>query len=131
MPDWRLDGTAALLIGLGSALGGFSRVLVGAQFAELPELGTALVNVSGALLMGLLHVVTLPAGRWPMPVGLRQALLAGFLGGFTTFSILSMETLMLLQAGQLPAATLNLFGSLGLALLAVAAGHALGERLNG
>lgn len=131
MADLRLDGFAALRIGLGSALGGLTRVLVGAQFAVLPMLGTALVNISGALFIGLLHVVTLPEGRWPMPAGLRQALLAGVLGGFTTFSILSMETLALLQAGELPAATLNLFGSLGLALLAVAAGHTLGARLNG
>ena len=130
MTDLRSQGITALLIGFGSAFGGLSRVLVGAQFTALPMLATGLVNVSGAFLIGLLHVATLPEGRLPLSVHLRQALLAGYLGGFTTFSILSAETLALLQAGDTLAAMGNLFGSLGLALLAVAAGHSIGLRLN-
>ena len=130
MTDLRSQGITALLIGIGSAFGGLSRVLLSTQFAALPMLGTALVNVSGAFLIGLLHVATLPEGRLPLPVYLRQALLAGYLGGFTTFSILSAETLALLQAGQMLTAMGNLFGSLGLALLAVSAGYSLGLRLN-
>ncbi len=131
MSALRSDGITALLIGLGSAFGGLSRVLVTAHAAALPMLGTAIVNVSGAFLIGLLHVATLPDGRLPMPVPLRQVVLAGFLGGFTTFSILSVETLTLLQAGQTLAGAINLFGSLSLALLAVATGYTIGLRLNG
>lgn len=131
MTGLRSEGTTAWLIGLGSAFGGLSRVWVATHFAALPMLGTALVNVSGAFLIGLLHVVTLPEGRMPAPVRLRQTVLAGFLGGFTTFSILSVETLLLLQTGQTLAALINLLGSLGLALLAVAAGYSIGVRLNG
>jgi len=130
MTELRSEGLSALLIGLGSAFGGLSRVLLGAETSALPVLGTALVNVSGAFLIGLLHVMTLPEGRLPLRTGLRQALLAGFLGGFTTFSILSAETLALLQGGQPMAAATHLFGSLTLALLAVVAGHAIGFRLN-
>lgn len=130
MTHFRSQGASALLIAFGSAFGGLSRVLVGAHFTTLPTLGTAVVNISGAFLIGLLHVVTLPEGRLPLPVYLRQALLAGYLGGFTTFSILSAETLTLLQTGQTLAAMINLFGSLSAALLAVAAGHAMGLHLN-
>lgn len=130
MIDLRSDGLTALLIGFGSAFGGLSRVLVSAETSAMPMLGTGLVNVSGAFLIGLLHVVTLPGGRLPLPTYLRQALLAGFLGGFTTFSMLSVETLALLQTGQFLAAAANLFGSLTLALLAVVAGYGIGVRLS-
>lgn len=130
MNDLRSDGLRALLIGGGSAFGGLSRVLLSAETSALPMLGTALVNVIGAFLMGLLHVVTLPGGRLPLPAMLRQMLLAGFLGGFTTFSMLSAETLALLQNGEPAAAAANLLGSLALVLLAVLVGHNIGVRLS-
>lgn len=97
-------------------------------FPTAPWLATALVNVTGALLMGLLHALTLPGGRMPLGVRWRQAILGGYLGGFTTFSILSAETLAFIDDGQLAAATANLAGGLTLALLAVMLGHALGAR---
>lgn len=119
---------ALLLVGSGSALGGLSRVLLSAEVAPA-MLGTALVNVSGAFLMGLLHVLTQPGGRLPLPDGLRQALLTGYLGAFTTFSMLSAETLALLQGGEMLMAAAHLFCSLVLVLLAVMAGHGIGVRL--
>lgn len=130
MSSLRSEVTSALLIGCGSAFGGLSRVLLSSEASSLPMLGTALVNVSGAFLIGLLHALTLPGGRLPLPAQLRQALLAGYLGGFTTFSMLSAETLALLQTGHFLTAAANLFGSLALALLAVVGGHGIGLRLN-
>lgn len=126
---WRNDLTMAALIGCGSALGGLSRVLVAMAMPQAPLIATGLVNVSGALLIGLIHVVTLPGSPWAAPVALRQMILAGFLGGFTTFSILSLETLLLLQAQAFAAAAANMLLSLVLALLAVALGVGLGRRL--
>ena len=131
---WRSDAAALGAIGLGSALGGLCRVLVAVLFVDglgwPPPVATAWVNVSGAFLIGLLHVVTLPEGRLPAGIRLRQGLLAGFLGGYTTFSILSAETLALLAAGDRAAGGINMLGSLGLALVGVALGHGAGRRLN-
>lgn len=118
----------ALAIAMGSALGGLARVQVTSVIATAP-LATALVNVSGAFLIGLLHVLTLPGGRLPAPAWLRQCVLTGFLGGYTTFSILSVETLALLADGRYSAAAASFGGSLALALLAVVAGRTLARRL--
>ncbi len=125
---WRTELAAAGAIAAGSALGGTSRVAIAMLLPHAPWLATALVNVTGAFLIGLLHALTLPGGRLPLGVRWRQAMLGGYLGGFTTFSILSAETLALIDAGQLGAATTNLAGGLTLALLAVTLGHALGAR---
>ena len=121
-------------IGVGSALGGLARVLTGVVCVEvlawpLP-VATAWVNVSGAFLIGLVHVLTRPEARYAAGVRLRQGLLAGFFGGYTTFSILSAETLALLEAGALVAGVVHMAGSSALALLGVALGHGLGLRLN-
>lgn len=120
------DPFAAAAIAAGSALGGWARVSLAVALADTPWLATAIVNVAGALLMGWLHAVSLPGGRLPLAVRSRQFLLAGCLGGFTTFSILSAETLAMLMAGAVGTAAANMLGSLALALAAVALGFRLG-----
>lgn len=121
-----------LLIGLFGALGGTSRVVVGeAAIVGLgwsAPLATATTNIAGGLLIGLVHALTLPEGRWPLAEPLRTGVLVGFLGSFTTFSLLSAETFDLLIAGETVAATLNLFGSLSLAIVAAGLGLAIGQR---
>ncbi len=83
-----------VLVALGGALGAAARYGVGAGFARfgfaLPW-GTLLVNVLGGLAMGLLVARTLPADT------LRLALGVGVLGGFTTFSAFSLETVRLME----------------------------------
>jgi len=120
-----------LLISLFGALGGTSRVLVGegmiVGLGWSAPLATAITNIAGGLLIGLIHALTLPEGRWPLAEPLRSGLLVGFLGSFTTFSLLSAETFDLLIAGEAGAATLNLFGSLSLAILAAGLGQAIGQ----
>ena len=60
----------------------------------------------------------------------RQFVLAGFCGGFTTFSIFSLETLLLVERQAFLLAALNIAGSTALWLLAVWVGYRLGARLN-
>jgi len=67
--------------------------------------GTLVVNVLGSLVMGFLYIWLLE--RMPGGVALRAFLLIGLLGAFTTFSTFSVETLNLMEAGQIARAVLN------------------------
>lgn len=86
-------------------------------------LGTLAVNALGCLTMGML--AALFTGPYLVRDELRLALLVGVLGGFTTFSTFSWETLMLAQHGQWSLAGLNVLLSNGLCLVGVWAGARL------
>jgi fluoride exporter len=87
--------------------------------------GTLVVNISGALLLGFLF--TLLTERMTVDPWLRSALTIGFLGAYTTFSTLSLESYRLLSDGALVLALANMLGSLGAGLAAVYAGVVLGR----
>lgn len=99
-----------LLIFLGAGLGGVSRYWVSNGihlfFAREFPYGTLAVNASGCFLMGLLFTIIFErfAGIGPQ---LRSLLLIGFLGGYTTFSSFSIETLNLFENGAWFSAILN------------------------
>jgi len=93
---------------LGSALGGGARLYVstlvsrglGTQFPW----GTLAVNLLGCLVVGVIGATLSPPGRIHGFQDLRVFLVMGLLGGFTTFSAFSLEALMLVLRGAVPAA---------------------------
>lgn len=123
-----------LAVGLGSLLGALARFAVAAGWAALGQgpslVATVLVNLTGSFVIGLYAALTGPDGRLLHGPRRRQAVTTGFCGGYTTYSLLSLETVELLgEAGPLAAAGLVLGSLLG-ALLACGAGDALGRRWN-
>jgi fluoride exporter len=87
-------------------------------------LGTTVVNITGSFLLGLvtgLAITHLMSAEWRLIVG------TGFLGGYTTFSTASFETVRLAQGGRFVASAINGFGMLIGALLAAGLGLWLGE----
>jgi fluoride exporter len=75
---------------------------------------TLAVNIVGCLLIGYLYGLFLL--RPEVPIELRAGLMVGFLGGLTTFSSFSLDTLRLLESGQVPLAlgyaAITVFGGL-------------------
>ena len=92
--------------------------------------GTLVVNAVGSTLIGLIAAVAGPDGRLLLSPDLRQWLMIGVLGGFTTFSSFSLETLVLIQRDQWLLATGNVVFSVGLCLGGVWAGWSLGALVN-
>lgn len=89
--------------------------------------GTLVVNVSGSLVMGLLYVLLVE--RMNVAPEWRALLLVGFLGAFTTFSTFSLETLNLIEDGQLLRAMMNVLLSVVLCIAAAWVGMVLGRQL--
>ena len=90
--------------------------------------GTFVVNVTGAFLLGLLF--TLLTERLVVAPWLRSSITIGFLGAYTTFSTLTLETFRLFEDGSYFAAALNILGSVVVGLVAVFAGVVLGRALS-
>ncbi len=114
---------------LGGALGTGARYwfsgFVAQRSGEFFPLGTLLVNITGSFVIGFFAAATDPQGRLFVAPGFRQFFMIGVLGGYTTFSSFSLQTLDLAQAGDWWKATLNIMLSLGGCLLAVWLGRVL------
>ena len=123
----------ALAVGAGSAVGGIARFLVSELMARhqagVFPWATLLVNVAGSLAIGLLAATLGPGGRWPQPPVVQTLLLVGVLGGFTTFSAFSLQTLVLVRSGHGGLAAANVVASVALCLLAAWVGLKLGGGL--
>ena len=121
-----------LLIFFGSGIGGLFRYgvstgiysLLGRQFPY----GTLVVNATGSFFMGLLFAIILERfdGIGPQ---LRALLLIGFLGGYTTFSSFSIETLNLFESGAWFSATLNILLNVTICILLTWLGAMGGRQL--
>jgi fluoride exporter len=105
-------------VALGGAIGSVLRFL--AITAIGAPLATALVNIVGSFVMGVLFITLSKTTLSPL-------LMTGVLGGFTTFSAFSLDTLKLWQSGQIPQAAAYTAASVALSLIAVALGAALAK----
>ena len=122
MSPWLL--LAALAGGVGAGLRYLvDRLLTPASGQRFP-VGILVVNVSGSFALGIITGLgTAIAPELSMVLGL------GLLGGYTTFSTVSVETVLLAEGGRWRDAAANLFGTLALAALAAGAGLLLGAWL--
>ena len=121
-----INFTNTLAVGAGAALGAWIRWGLGIAFnAIMPNLplGTLIANLSGGLLMGV-AMGLIGLGGLENP-SLRLFVTTGFLGGLTTFSAFTGESLSLLHRHDYFLATLHafthMFGALLMAALGVAA----------
>ncbi|SDT15426.1 camphor resistance protein CrcB [Brevibacterium siliguriense] len=121
--------TALVFIALAAAggLGASSRMLIDglikSRVSTALPWGTIIINVSGSLVLGLLTGL---AGANLLPNAWHLVLGTGFLGGYTTFSTASFETVQLLQERRWVAGLVSGFGTLAFATTAAAIGMWLG-----
>lgn len=88
-------------VGLGAALGAWARWLLAVFFNSSPQQlpwGTLAANLIGGYLIGLVLAVVAAHPEWPAWV--RLAAVTGFLGGLTTFSTFSAETMALIEQNR-------------------------------
>ena len=123
-----------LWIAAGSALGGLLRYLVSGWAARYFGIafpwGTLIINVAGCAFIGLFATLTGPSGRVLVNSTVRQFVMIGICGGFTTFSTFSLETLNLARDGEWIRVAANVTGSVLFCLLGVWLGHAAATALN-
>jgi CrcB protein len=124
---------AAVMIG--GAIGSALRYAMSTWIAEAAQStfpwGTLAVNVLGSLVIGLFAGLTGPDGPLLVsPVG-RAFVTIGILGGFTTFSSFSLQTMLLLQDGQWISAASNVLASVLLCLVAAGGGIGVASVLSG
>jgi CrcB protein len=119
-----------LWVCLGGAAGSGARYLLAGWVQRLAgagfPLGTLSVNLLGSFVLGLLMPVGLRTDL--ISPGVRLALTTGLMGGFTTYSTFSYETMSLLQEGAWPAALLNVAATLAGCLAASFLGYGLAVR---
>ncbi len=122
--------TALLVCGFGGAGAGLRFVLDGlirGRVRSTYPVGTTVINVTGSLLLGLVTGLAsrqLLAHQWQLVVG------TGLLGGYTTFSTTSFETVRLLEERRTIAAALNGVGLLLVSVTAAALGFAVAATVN-
>lgn len=118
-----------IAIALAGGLGSLARYavdgLVLSRSAGAFPWGTFVVNVTGSFLLGVTFVLL--TERMAVAPWLRSALMIGLIGGYTTFSTLSLETYRLAEDGAWGLAAANVAGSLAAGLTALYVGVVVGR----
>jgi CrcB protein len=130
LPPITLSLAALLAVFVGGTAGTVCRYLLEAHHpitsGGFPWV-TLVVNLSGSLAIGLLVPLTEHVGpRAPL---LRPLLIVGFLGGWTTYSTLTVEATLLAKDGDIVTGLAYLAATVIGGLLLVVIGHALGRRM--
>ena len=122
---------AWLLVALGGAGGSVLRYgvarLAAFYLGPTTVMGTFIVNVTGSFLLGLF--IALALEKASLSGNLRALVAVGFLGGYTTFSTLSLESVRLVEDGELVRAAASILGNLVLGLAAAYIGLLVGRTL--
>jgi CrcB protein len=130
LPLLGLSGTTLIAIFVGGAVGTIARYLLEAHHpvaqGHFPWV-TLVVNLSGSLAIGML--VPLTAHFDDRASFLRPLLLVGFLGGWTTYSTLAVETTLLGKDGDVVTCVAYLAATVVGGLALVVLGHAIGRRM--
>jgi CrcB protein len=123
-----------LWIAIGGALGSMARYacanLVAGWIPGAFPWGTIGINILGSFVIGAFFTLTGPDGRVVVTPDVRQFVIVGICGGYTTFSSFSLQTLNLMRAGDMAGASLNVAGSVALCLLAVWLGYFAATHFN-
>jgi CrcB protein len=123
-----------ILVMAGGAIGTALRLglsgFLAVRYGETFPVGTLVVNVTGCFVIGLFSGVTGAEGAIFVSSLTRQFVMIGILGGYTTFSSFSLQTLNLLNDGEWFRASLNILLSVLLSLVAVWLGHVLASLFN-
>ncbi|MEO1129314.1 MAG: fluoride efflux transporter CrcB [Planctomycetota bacterium] len=124
-----------LLIAVGGAIGAVLRAVVSDLATRVAgdgfPFGTLIVNVVGCAAIGFLGALVLGDGPISMREDVRAGILVGLLGGLTTYSTFSWETMGLLEEGLRGRALANVLANTGLALVAVLLGARVAQRIFG
>jgi CrcB protein len=118
-----------VLVAVGGAAGSVLRYLASGLAVRWLGLdfpyGTLIVNVAGSFLIGVVNVLAEDAALMPEPA--RLFLSAGVLGGFTTYSAFSYETVRLIELNAWGRVLVNVVGTTGVCLGVCALGVAVGR----
>jgi CrcB protein len=116
-----------LLVAVGGAVGSVARYLMASSIQTATgwdfPIGTVLVNILGCFLIGILYVLLV--ARHDPRHELRALLMVGVMGGFTTFSSFSLETVTMAMSGNFAGATLNVVISVAACLMGTILGVTL------
>jgi CrcB protein len=123
-----------MAVGCGAAIGSLARFLSGYVVVSLLGLNalysTGFVNVVGSWVIMFFATLTRPEGRLMVGPAGRTFVMAGFCGGLTTFSAMSLDTFILLLEGDLGLAATYLVSVVGLSLASAWLGYVMAARIN-
>ena len=120
-----------MAVALGGAIGSCLRYSVSLGYSgtqSMYPLHTLSVNIIGSFAIGLLYAYI---SSYSVPTAMKMFLFVGLLGGFTTFSSFSLETVSMLRNGYIGAAALYSLGSLILGIAAAFGGIFIGDKIIG